>query len=87
VSLEEGVGLGSRGNHINLKVGDKWKYKCFTCHKTGHFKKNCLGWEGNDDSVQLIVASLDHEDTSAMLVSCLEEGGVSHLGNNNTYTS
>lgn len=56
LSVSRGRG-GSRGNHANLKVGDKVKYKCFKCHKTSHFKKNCLRWEGNDDFVQLIVSS------------------------------
>ena len=88
----EGLGVsggrgGSGGNYVNLKVGDKLKYMCFKCHKTCHFKKNYLGWEGNDDSMQLIVASQDYKDASALVLSCFEEGGVSHLGNNNTYTS
>lgn len=56
LSVSRGRG-GSRGNHVNLEVGDKVKYKCFKCHKTSHFKKNFLRWEGNDDSVQLIVTS------------------------------
>jgi len=86
LSVSRGRG-GNRGNHVNLKVGDKVKYKCFKCHMTNHFKKNCLGREGNDDSMQLIVASQNYEDVSALVVSCLEEGGVSHLGNNDTYTS
>jgi len=45
--------------------GNKTKYKCFKCHKFGHFKKGCP--EDNDNSTQVV--SMEYEDAGALVVS------------------
>jgi len=73
VSRGNGGGRGNRG-----KSGNKSKFKCFSCNKTGHFKKDCQ--ENNGNSAQIV--SEGYEDAGAFVVCCWEdeEGDVSHLG-------
>jgi len=73
VSRGNGGGRGNQG-----KSGFKLKFKCFNCHKVGHFKKHCL--ENNGNSAQIVFDG--YEDVGALMVSRWgdEEGDISHIG-------
>ena len=77
LSVSRGNG-GGRGNRGSLKGGNKTKYKCFKCHRFGHFKRHCP--EDNENSAQVVPE--EYEGADALVVSCWEdeEGEVSHLG-------
>jgi len=77
LSVSRGNG-GGRSNWGSSKSGNKEKYKCFKCHKFGHFKRDCP--EDNENSTQVVFEK--YEDAGALVVSCWEdeEGEVSHLG-------
>jgi len=65
ISVSRGNG-GGRGTRGSSKNGNKEKYKCFKCHKFGHFKRDCP--EDNENSVQVV--SEEYEDAGALVVSC-----------------
>ena len=74
LSFSSGNG-GGRGNR--KKSSNKSKFKCFNCHKMGHFKNDCP--ESNGKSAQIVFEC--YEKASAVVVSRWgdEEGDVSHL--------
>ena len=53
------------------KNGKKTKFKCFNCHKTGHFKKDHLDRikKGSMDSADIVEASDGYESASVLVVS------------------
>ena len=82
---DSGEGLNvSRGRNEHRGKGkrksrskgfDKSKYKCFLCHKQGHFKKDCPDkGDNNSSSVQVAVASNEdgYESAGALAVTSWE---------------
>lgn len=66
LNISKGKG-GSSGNRENSKSGQKSKYKCFKCDKTGHFKKDCHEWRDNGDFIQFLVSlEIDYEDIGTL---------------------
>jgi len=63
LSVSRGNG-GGRGNQEISKCGNKSKYKCFMCHKFGHFKRDCP--EANDNYAEVV--SEKYEDAGALLL-------------------
>lgn len=53
-----------------LKRSDKSWLKCFSCHGTRNFMRDCLERSDNDDSVQIVVVLYEdiHESVDALVV-------------------
>ncbi|RZB53427.1 Retrovirus-related Pol polyprotein from transposon TNT 1-94 [Glycine soja] len=63
-------GKKSKSRSKDSKNGQKTKFKCFNCHKTGQFKKDCLDKikKGSMDSADIVEASEGYESAGTVLL-------------------
>lgn len=78
VSIGRSGSRGKKGKRYKSKskskVFDKSKFKCFTCHKTCHFKRDCLERGNKGNFVQIGSASDEdgYKIVSILVVNVLE---------------